>query len=283
MARRKKGAALNRAEMKLDKNTPFSIVEAYKALRTNLLFALAATGGKTVVVSSSSPGEGKSTTSANLAITLAQTSARVLLIDADLRKPTQHSIFGVENSHGLSKFLVGMESLSESLKSGVESRLDLLTSGPTPPNPSELLGSKNMNILLKKLEEHYDYIIIDSPPVNVVTDAVVLSANTAGILLVAKHNTTSYDSIKRALDAVKFAKANVLGVAISQYTDANRGSYNNYYYKKYGRYAELPEEMTKAHDRKTDTRSEVPSSDEDAPFDSAYIEERANFGRNLKA
>ena len=251
MTKRKKNVPMNRAEMKLSKDTPFAVSEAYKALRTNLLFALATTEGKTVVVSSSSPGEGKSVVSADLAITLAQNSSRVLLIDADLRKPTQHTIFGVENSHGLSKFLVGMESLAEALHPSVEPRLDLLTSGPTPPNPSELLGSKNMNILLRKLEAHYDYILIDSPPVNLVTDAVVLSSKTAGILLVAKHNTTSYDDLKRALDAVRFANANVLGVAISQYMEKSKEYYNRYYRKKYGGYSELsnirevpvPEEM----------------------------------------
>lgn len=272
MAKKRKGSALNRTEARLNKNTPFSIVEAYKAIRTNLLFALAATDGKTIVVSSSNPGEGKSVTSANLAITLAQTSARVLLIDADLRKPTQHTIFGVENSHGLSKFLVGMESLAESLKPSVETRLDLLTSGPTPPNPAELLGSRNMNILLKKLEEHYDYIIIDSPPVNMVTDGVVLSAKTAGILLVAKHNVTSYEELKRALDAVKFAKANVLGVVISQYVDENKALYNAYYHRKYG---ETPDTTAGFHSS-TD-------SEKDAAFNSAYIEEKAVYGRNPRS
>ncbi len=226
------------SEYKLDKDTPFAVTEAYKTVRTNIIFSMAADGHKTFVVSSSNQGEGKSTTSANLAITLAQTSARVLLIDGDLRKPVQHKIFGVDNSHGLSKFLVGLESLSSALHANIEPRLDLLTAGPTPPNPSELLGSKNMTILLEKLEEHYDYIIIDSPPVNVVSDVLVVSAKTAGVVLVAKQGTTTYDDIGKAIDSIKFAGANVLGVILTNVEDLEKGRYYKNYrgYSGYGAY-----------------------------------------------
>lgn len=149
-------------EVKLTSKTPFAITEAYKVLRTNLQFALAAQEGKAVVISSPTPGDGKSTTAANVAITLAQTSAKVLLVDADLRKSTQHKIFQIDNSHGLSRLLVGFETLGESLKRDVEPGLDILTSGPLPPNPSELIGSSNMTTLIEKMNSYYDYIIIDS-------------------------------------------------------------------------------------------------------------------------
>lgn len=230
-------------EYRLNRDTPFAVTEAYKTVRTNVIFSMAADGHKTVVVSSANEGEGKSTTSANLAITLAQTSARVLLIDADLRKPVQHKIFNVDNSHGMSKFLVGLESLSDALHVNIEPRLDLLTAGPTPPNPSELLGSKNMAILLDKLEEHYDYIIIDSPPINVVADALVLSAKTAGVVLVAKHCSTTYDDIGRAIDSIKFAGTNVLGVIFTNVEDLKQGKhYKNYRdYKGYSEYTAQPE------------------------------------------
>ena len=109
-----------------------------------------------------------------MAITLAQTSARVLLVDADLRKPIQHKIFQVDNSNGLSRLLIGFETLGESLKRDVEPGLDLLTSGPIPPNPSELLGSQNMSTFIEKMHQFYDYIIIDSPPINIVTDSILL-------------------------------------------------------------------------------------------------------------
>ena len=224
-------------EFKLGKDTPFAVTEAYKIVRTNIIFSLAADDHKTFVVSSANEREGKSTTSANLAITLAQTSARVLLIDADLRKPAQHKVFQVDNSHGLSRFLVGLESLADALYTNVEPKLDLLTAGPTPPNPSELLGSKNMGILLEKLEEHYDYIVVDSPPVNVVTDALVVSAKTAGVVLAAKYCETTYDDIKKAIDAVKFANSNVLGVIFTSMDDSRKSG--SYYkgYRGYSRYS----------------------------------------------
>ncbi len=237
MGKRKKINEL-REELKLSGASPFALTEAYKAVRTNLLFSLAADSRTTFLISSPGVGEGKSTTSANLAITLAQTSAKVLLIDADLRKPTQHKIFRVDNSHGLSSFLVGMESLAESLKSNVEPRLDLFPSGPTPPNPSELLGSKNMGILLQKLEEHYDYILIDTPPVNVVSDALVLSGKTAGVALVVKHCSTAYEELRRAIEAIQFANSRVLGVILAnvdESKDSYTRGYNKYgYSKRYG-------------------------------------------------
>lgn len=232
---KKKQIHSKNSERKLDKNTPFAVTEAYKTVRTNVIFSLAANNHKAFVVSSANAAEGKSTTSANLAITLAQTSARVLLIDADLRKPTQHKIFQVDNRHGLSNFLVGLESLADALHANVEPKLDLLTSGPIPPNPSELLGSKNMGILLEKLEEHYDYIVIDSPPVNVVADALVISAKTAGVVLVAKHCSTTYDDVGSAVDAIRFANSNILGVIFNDMLDTNNGMYYKGY-KKYRRY-----------------------------------------------
>ncbi len=181
------------SENRINSNSPFVITEAYKVVRTNLQFALAAQEGKAVVISSPTPGDGKSTTVANLAITLAQTSARVLIIDADLRKPTQHKIFQVDNTHGLSRLLVGFETLGESLKRDIEPGLDLLSSGPIPPNPSELLGSNNMSMLIEKMHSYYDYILLDTPPVNVVTDAIVIAQKCSGMMIIARQKLTSYE------------------------------------------------------------------------------------------
>ncbi len=235
---RHKSTHINMAERKLSARTPFRVVEAYKALRTKLQFSLAAAEGEnTIIVSSASPNEGKSTTCANLAITFAQTGAKILIIDADLRKPTQQKIFRVDNSSGLSRLLAGFESLAESLKREVEPGVDLITAGPTPPNPAELLGSSNMDILLGKLKEHYDYILIDTPPVNVVTDAIVLSQKAAGVVLVAKHRQTTYEELQDAVETVKFAQANVLGVVIGGATEKGRYGSGSYRYKRYD-YAE---------------------------------------------
>lgn len=214
---------------------PFAVSEAYKTVRTNLLFSLASVGSKSVVVSSPLPAEGKSVTCANLAIALAQTSAKVMLIDGDLRRPTQHKLFGVDNTKGLSNMLAGFESVADSVKRDVYGNLDLVTAGILPPNPSELLGSKNMEVFIKKMEEYYDYILIDSPPINVVTDAVVLSKNTAGIMMVVRSHQTTVDEISSALSTINVANGNVLGVVVS---DVGRQAKSSYYghYKK-GRYS----------------------------------------------
>lgn len=238
---RKSVGHTNMAERKLTSKTPFRVVEAYKALRTKVQFSLAATENqKVIIVSSPSPGEGKSTTCANLAITFAQTGAKILIIDADLRKPTQQKIFRVDNSTGLSRLLAGFESLADSLKREVQDGVDLITSGPTPPNPAELLGSNNMDILLEKLKEHYDYIFIDTPPVNVVTDALVLSQKAAGVMLVARHQVTTYEELQDAVETVKFAQSNILGIVIGAVAEKSvygGGAYKSYRYKRYD-YAE---------------------------------------------
>ncbi len=236
MARNKTDRRLNIALNRLGENTPFAISEAYKAIRTNLLFSLAPLSKKVVVVSSALPNEGKSTTCGNLAITMAQTSARVMLIDGDLRKPTQHKFFEVDNVKGLSNLLVGFDSVADSVKRNVVKNVDLVTAGALPPNPSELLGSENMEIFLKKMEEYYDYILIDSPPVNVVTDAVVLSKHAAGILMIARSMNTTIEDLDNALSVIKTANGNVLGVVVS---DVNKESGSGYYrsYKKHEYYS----------------------------------------------
>ena len=142
-----------------DSSFPFAAKEAYNSLRTNLLYALSPTNGKIVAVTSSNAGEGKSTVSINLALTMASANVKVLLIDADLRRPTIHKKLRIDNSTGLSKFIVGFETMSDSLKRNVFTNLDVMTSGPIPPNPSELLGSENMRVFLQKASDYYDYII----------------------------------------------------------------------------------------------------------------------------
>ena len=204
-----------RSDFLLGDNTPFQIAEAYKTVRTNLLYTTAATGNRVVVVSSASPSDGKSTTCANLAVALAQTGARVMLIDADLRKPVQNKIFKANNTQGLSRVLVGFSKLEECVKAGVSPNLDLLTAGPTPPNPAELLGSANMVELLEYLKTAYDYILIDTPPINVVTDALVLLNKHTDILLVGRQRQTTYDELRKASDSIRFTNATLLGVVVT--------------------------------------------------------------------
>ena len=218
---------------KANKRTAFQVMEAYKMIRTNLLFSLATTDSRVVVFSSAEPSAGKSTLSANLAIVMAQTGARVLLVDADMRKPSQHRNFKKTRSLGLSKVLGGLNTLDECLHHNVKPNVDLITSGPTPPNPSELLGSARMKSLLEELENRYDYIFVDMPPLCVVADALVVAPNAAGVVLVARHNQTMYDEFSEALEKVETSGAKLLGVVL---TDMKVGTGNYGRYGRYGRY-----------------------------------------------
>lgn len=219
---------------RISDKSPFAVQEAYKTTRTNLMFSLASQTSHVVVVSSALPGEGKSTTCSNLAITMAQTGAKVLLIDADLRKPVQHRIFQCNNSKGASSLLGGFHALGEVLVKGVEQNLDLIPSGPLPPNPSELLGSAHMVKLLEMMTETYDFVFIDSPPVNIVTDAALLANMAAGMVLVTRQGTSTYDELTKAVQSVEFAQANILGIIINATNNHGKGFGK---YGKYGRYS----------------------------------------------
>jgi capsular exopolysaccharide synthesis family protein len=198
------------------------VMEAYKMIRTNLLFSLAPTSSRVVVFSSAEPSAGKSTLSANLAIVMAQTGARVLLIDADMRKPAQHHYFNKTCSVGLSSVLGGLSGLAECIHEQVKPNVDLITAGPIPPNPSELLGSARMQELLEKLQNHYDYVFIDMPPLCVVADALVVAPHTAGVILAARRNQTEYDEFSAALEKVQITGAKLLGVVLTD-TPASNG------------------------------------------------------------
>lgn len=169
------------------KEVPFFIVESYKSIRTNVTFSLSTFDRKIFAVSSSNPGEGKSTTSANIAIAMAQSGSKVLLIDADMRKSVQHKIFGIKNKKGLSSAVSKISSLEDCIQKNVMENLDVMTAGPIPPNPSELLASEQMTAILNELSEKYTVIIIDTPPVNVVTDAMELAKNISGIIMVVRY------------------------------------------------------------------------------------------------
>ncbi len=212
----------------------FQIVEAYKSIRTNLLFTLAPCDNKIVIISSAEPNAGKSTVSCNLAITRAQTGARVLLIDADMRKPSQHKTFRVKKANGLSRILSGQAELEECICHEVARGLDLIPSGSLPPNPSELLGSDTMSDLLDRLSIQYDYIFIDTPPLGVVSDSLVLSKLAAGTVLVCRQGQTTYDGLQLAVDSVRNVDGNMLGIVISDMCENPRsyGRYEKYHYYK---------------------------------------------------
>lgn len=229
-------------KVSVEKRVPFSVVEAYKTIRTNLLFVLAQSNRKCVTFSSAGPAEGKSTTSVNVAIAFSQLGIKVLLIDGDLRKPTVYKKMKLSNKVGLSSVLAGFSTFDNAVIS-VNKSLDVLTSGPLPPNPSEILSSSAMEILLDDLEEKYDYIIIDTPPINIVSDALVVAQKTSGIVMVVKENFTTYEDVKKALSAIELTNVKLLGSVINDagaYETKNYNKYgkNNSYRnrKKYGRY-----------------------------------------------
>ena len=210
------------------------VVEAYKKLRANLLFSLASASKKIVLVSSPEPNVGKSTTCGNLAVMMAQTGSKVLLVDADLRKPTLHKIFHVSKSGGITRHLINLCDWEECVSKEVAPNLDLVTSGPIPPNPSELLGSARMVQFLNQAAEVYDYVIIDTPPVNVVTDGLVLAARAAGVILLCRYNVTSYDELQEAIDNVKNVHGNLLGVIINDYKYTGEEKQRRSFDKRYG-------------------------------------------------
>jgi capsular exopolysaccharide synthesis family protein len=212
--------------------------EMCRAIRTNLLFMSPDKPFRTVVVSSAGPSEGKSTSVINLGIAMAQTGTRVLLMDTDMRRPRLHRAFGVPDDMGVSSLVVGEGSLERAVKSTDVPNLFLLPCGPLPPNPAELLHTRAFAELLEKLKERYDCILLDSPPLGPVSDALVLSKQTDGILLVLKAGATHREQAKRAIRSLRDVKARIIG-ALLNHVDLKGGKfggdYNAYtYYRGYG-------------------------------------------------
>jgi protein-tyrosine kinase len=193
-----------------------NISEQYRAIRTNIEFSSADTLLKVIMVTSANMSEGKSTTVSNLAVSFAQQGKKVLLIDADMRKPTVHYIFNQKNSNGLSSILTRHSTLGESILSTHVQGLDIITSGIIPPNPSELLGSNTMKELLEALRTAYDIILIDTPPILPVTDAKVLSAVADGIILVLKSGSTEVEDVKKVKILLESVSTKVIGTVLNQ-------------------------------------------------------------------
>ncbi len=211
----------------ISKEVPFAVEEAYKSLRTNLIFSLPEENCKVIEVTSSLQKEGKSITAVNLAISLSKNGSKVILLDCDLRLPTVARKLRIEQKPGLTNLLFGMNKMHEVINHHV-SGIDVIPSGDLPPNPSEVLGSQNMKTAIDHLAQHYDYVILDTPPVGVVSDAVILSKYASGVMLVVRTGRTTLENVKDAVDTLKLANANILGFVM---TDANE---KKQYYDKYG-------------------------------------------------
>lgn len=201
--------------------------EAYKSLRTNILYSSLDENFKVIVVTSSIPGEGKSTTSGNLALTLAQTGKKVLLVDCDLRKPSIHKKFKISNNNGgLSDILINKFSMDEVMVK-YNDTLTIVTSGTIPPNPAEMLDSISMKTYLEEMRNNFDYIVLDTPPLLAVTDAQLLSMKADGTLLVVKAESTKKESVTNSVNLIKKVNGNLIGTVLNAAT-TNKKQY--YYY-----------------------------------------------------
>ena len=213
----------------ITKEANFSIRESYKAIRANINFAVPNEGCKKIMICSSFSGEGKTTTCVNLAISIAQTGAEVLLIDCDLRRSRVHEFFDLENERGLSNYLSSVLDIDDIVQETDIEELNVISSGTVPPNPSELLTNPKIDALLARVSKLYDYIIIDTPPVCVVSDALPLSKQCDGVILVVKHRETTHKNIRESLDKLSFADAKVIGMVLN-------GIKLTHEYKTYGKY-----------------------------------------------
>lgn len=211
------------------KNPKSRASEAFRTLRTNIQFSSLDNNVKSIVVTSSGPNEGKSTIMSNLAITIAQGGKRVAIVDCDLRKPTVHKKLGLPNSEGLTNMLVQDLKLEDCIMPTKIANLYALTSGPTPPNPAELLSSKKMKVILTELTQVFDMVLIDAPPVIAVTDAQILSTLVEGVLLVAGYGQAEKFGIVKAKELLDKVGAKILGVVINKVPESSE----NYYYGKY--------------------------------------------------
>ena len=268
-SRKKEPTHSRRSTHLIDDKSNFSIREAYKIGRTNIRFALPEEESSVIIVTSSWPMEGKTTNCINLAIAFAQTGEKTLLIDCDLRKPRVAKVFGIVSKTGLSNALRSFCPVKEAIQATQYENLFVMPSGHIPPNPAELLSSKEMQDMLTELKKEYRYILIDTPPVNLLADALLLASSASGTVMVARQGVTDHKSLQEALEKLKFSGAKVLGFLLNDAVE-DGGSYYRYhmgygrygYYKRryYGNYGgsySSYEYSNKAKDSRTKERAEL--------------------------
>ena len=217
----------------LNSHSEFFIREAYKTLRTNVTFALAGESkSKVIIVTSALQSEGKSFTALNLSISFAMAEKKAIIIDCDLRRPKQARLLNIQSKNGLSNVLLDDKLLQSAIKpSGLHENLDSIVAGSIPPNPSELLGSARMERILTELREQYDYIVLDCPPINMVTDAMVLSPRSDGVLFVVRAGQSEKGSVTHAVEQLQYANVKILGFVLNDVSmDGGVYGYGKYRY-----------------------------------------------------
>lgn len=228
------GQGFDRSELLISSDSRSSLAEAYRQLRTSILLSTAGHAPKSLLVTSSLPSEGKTTTATNTAISLAQTGARVLIIDADMRRPRVHSVFGIKNNSGLSSILsneLSERDLLEAVQFDDRTNVSVLSSGPIPPNPAELIGSTQMSKLFVLLEKHFDHVVVDSPPITSFTDGVLIASMVDGVILVVHSGRSSKQVVRKARQLVQDVGARIFGVVLNN-TDL-KSQEGGYYYQSY--------------------------------------------------
>ena len=225
---------MNQRKQILSKNSHFDVREAYKTLRANIRFSLPGKDGGKFCITSSISGEGKSITIVNLAISFAQAGRKVLLIDGDMRRPALARLMIEKASPGLSNVLAGLNTAEESIRREVYPNLDILFSGDVPPNPSELLGSKEMERLIEKLTREYDYILMDTPPVTIVSDACIVGNMLDGVLYLVRQNRADKKMVADGINQLQLSGTKLLGFIFNG-VEIKKRKYNAYaaeYYKR---------------------------------------------------
>lgn len=200
--------------------------EAYRSLRTNIQYSSFDKKYQTLVVTSANPGEGKSTVSGNLALVLAQGESRVLLVDCDMRKPSLHKKFKISNVYGISDLLIGKKDMY-GIAYKYNDNLAIITAGKISPNPAEMLASKAMTAFLDEMKKHFDYIVLDTPPLQAVADAQILSTKVDGTLIVVRAGATKKDAVNNAVSIIKKVNGNIIGTVLNG-AESNKNTY--YYY-----------------------------------------------------
>ena len=237
----------------LSVRSPFAIKEAYNSIRTKLIFT--GKGEKCPVFAVSSPmaGDGKTTTAVSLALSIAMADQRVLLIDGDMRKPSVHRYFNTECRNGLSEILAGLSSEIK-LRATDNGNLSILTAGQVPPNPAELLGSRQMDMLLDYVRQYFDYVIIDTPPVNIVTDATVIAGKITGYVLVVQSGKTHVRELSDAIHQLEEMNGSIVGAILNDPESRGEAHYSSHYnrYYRYGRYKYYGESIPEARKKRDD-------------------------------